>query len=277
MSAREFFKKYLSLDFLTDRVAMIAAIIVSLGTITLMFVVITPDILIFQIVMGSMGAILVLFSPRALAKRKFGLWRWIACLIVFAEVSTVLTMTDTRSQEATTTEAVTVDPVWKAYQDATKTAQDNLTDLIGQQHAATTKDFLETLKGQIAIATVIYQTAFAAQASYRSAGPAQVGIDPNKLFMAIPSAIASGQLARYMTLVFSIIVAIVFQAVIFATVTNTVKQIRRADSEKAGAKKPKKPRKPPKPKPAEAEQEEPKPITEDDFIQETEPPSMLDV
>jgi hypothetical protein len=250
------------LDLLTDRGAMFAAILVSLGTVTLMFVVITPDLLIFRIIMGTMGAILVLFSPRALAKRKFGLWRWIAVLIVFAEVSTVLTMTDTQSQDSDSVGKI--DPVLSHLQAATNTAQDNLTKFIDQQATATTTAFLTSLKEQIAVSTQVLQEAKRAETDYRPAGQVS-GIDPNKLFMAIPSAIISLQLARYMTLAFSLIVAVIFQAVVFATVNATVKQIKRVDTEKAPRKR-KRTRKP----------AEPKQISESDFIQEPQEPSMID-
>jgi len=261
------------LDLLTDRVAMYAAIVVSLGTITLMFVVITPDILIYRIVMGAMGAILVLFSPRALAKNKIGLWKWIACLIVFAEVSTVLTMTDTQSHESKTETAITVDPVLQSLQNSTKTAQDNLTKNIDQQAAANNRITIDGLVEQFGTLTAIYNAAVARESAYRPAGTSQGGIDPNKLFMAIPTAIFSLELARYMTLAFSLIVAILFQLVIKSTVTATVKQIKREGTEKAPGKK-KSPRKQRKPK---IESAEPKPITEEDFQPESKEPGMMDV
>lgn len=261
------------LDWLTDRGAMVAAILISLGTVTLMFVVITPDILIYRIVMGTMGAILVLFSPRALAKNKIGLWKWIACLIVFAEVSTVLTMTDTQSHEAMTEASVTVDPVLQSLQNSTKTAQDNLTKNIDQQAAANNRITIDGLVEQFGTLTAIYNAAVARESAYRPAGTTQGGIDPNKLFMAIPTAIFSLELARYMTLAFSLIVAILFQLVIKSTVTATVKQIKRDGAEKAlGKKKP--PRKPRKQK---TEPTEPKPITEEDFQPEPQEPSMMEV
>lgn len=203
------------LDFLIDRVAMFAAIIVSLGTVTLTFVIITPDILIYRVIMGTMGAILVLFSPRALAKRKFGLWRWIAVLIIFAEVSTVLTMTDTQSHDATG--PVKTDTVLEHLQGATKKAQDNLTKLIDQQATAQTRATLDALADQIKTATELLRQATDRETRYVPAGSTSVGgIDPLKLFMAIPVAIVGtsdmapmDRFSRWMTLIFALIVAIV--------------------------------------------------------------------
>ena len=122
--------------------------------------------------MGSMGAILVLFSPRALAKRKFGIWRCIAALIVFAEVSTVLTMTDNQST-ATTTETVAVDPVLASLQVSTKTAQENLTKNIDQQAVANTRATIDGLVEQFKILTDIYNAAVDRESSYRPAGSSQ--------------------------------------------------------------------------------------------------------
>lgn len=258
-----------AIEFLTDRFAMFAAIIVSLGTVTLMFVVITPDVFGYRVVMGSMGFILVLFSPRALAKRKFKLWVWIASLIVFSEVSTVLTMTDSQSQDANTT-VVVIDPVLKHLQDNTKTAQDNLTNIIDQQAKAQNRVTLDSLASQFTLLTSIYNNALAMENAYHGTGKAASGgIDPKKLFMAIPTAIFSGDLSRYMTLIFSLIVAVVFQLVIRATVTDTVKHIK--SSVEKVPKKPKRPSRKPRSKPDEAKE-----ITESDFIKETEDVSMLE-
>lgn len=263
MTFHDFFK----LDFLTDRVAMGAAIIVSLGITVLGFVAITPDILAFRIVMGSMGGILVLFSPRALAKKKFSLWIWIAALIVFFEVSTVLTMTATQSTESITHR---VDPIQIQLHQATVDAQRNLTDIIAQQKEANNRTTLDALAKQFDLLTSIYNQAAERESRYVSKGSTErVGIDPNKLFMAIPTAIMSLSLARWMTLVFSLIVAIVFQAVIKATVTATIKSIKREASETATPRRRKR-------RAHKAVNEDKTEVKSEDFEPEREP-SMMEV
>jgi hypothetical protein len=106
------------LDTLTDKVAMFLAIGVEVFTVILMFVTVTPDPW-SKIVMGTLGAAIVLFSVRALAKRKRGLWWLIAIVIVFSDISLLLSLTDSQIHQVSAQD----DPALKRLQKATDDAQ----------------------------------------------------------------------------------------------------------------------------------------------------------
>jgi Spy/CpxP family protein refolding chaperone len=202
---------------------MFLAIGVGIFTTVLMFVTVTPGIW-AKMVMGALGASVVLFSVRALAKKKNGLYLLIAVLMTFSDVSLYLSLTAEQSHQV----ASENDPELKRLQRATDEARGDLSELIAQQDEANSRATLDALALQIAEARSDLRAAKDAEANYNPNH--ETAVNASELFMAIPTAITSGSLGRWMTLVFASLVAIILQLTIVATVTATVRSVKRGEA-----------------------------------------------
>lgn len=221
-----------TIDFLTDRLAMYAAVLVGIATTSYLSVSITPDLW-SKIVMGIFGGGLPLISVRFLIKKKVRFFWMTVCLIVFCDVSMVLSLTASQAHDAkvqASGDDQTPAPL-KRLQNATDDTQKGLDELLVQQKEAQTKAFLENLKEQIRTATASRDAAQAREAAWVPVAKAdEIKVSSADVFMAIPAALFSLNLSRYMTLVFALLVAIVYQGTVIATVNATVKQVRRDEA-----------------------------------------------
>lgn len=215
------------LDFLTDTVALWLTVAVGIATTAFLSVSITPDLW-SKIVMGIFGGGLPLISVRFLIKRRMAFFWMTASLIVFSDVSMVLSLTASQSSEFTVKSGDT-DPALKRLQAATDDAQKGLDELIAQQREAQTKSFLDNLAIQIATATDSRDKARATEQAWKPT-ESRSTVDSHAVFMAIPTALVSWDLSRWMTLVFAFLVATVYQGTVMSTVAATVRSIRKAEA-----------------------------------------------
>ncbi len=81
------------LDFMTDRVPLWGTVLVGIATTAYLGASITPDLW-SQIVMGIFAGALPLISVRFLIKKKVRLFWMTVGLIVFSDVSMVLSLTE---------------------------------------------------------------------------------------------------------------------------------------------------------------------------------------
>lgn len=110
------------LDVWTDRIPMVATIIVGIATTSYLSVSITPDLW-SKIVMGIFGGGLPLISARFLIKKRMAFFWMTVCLIVFSDVSMVLSLTETQSHALVTAKGTEETPrALKRLQDATDKA-----------------------------------------------------------------------------------------------------------------------------------------------------------
>lgn len=216
------------LDFLTDTVALWATVAVGIATTAYLSVSITPDLW-SKIVMGIFGGGLPLISVRFLIKQKMVFFWMTACLIVFSDVSMVLSLTASQSSAFTQT-TKTADPALKRLQEATNDAEAVLSELLAQQREAHTKAFLDNLAAQIQTATDSRDKARATEQAWKPA-ESRGTVDSHAVFMAIPTAVVSGDLSRWMTLVFALMVATVYQGTVISTTAATVRHILKAEAE----------------------------------------------
>ena len=228
-----------SLDFYTDRLPMYGAVLVGISTSAYLAFSIMPDIfskVIFAVFCGG----LPLISVRFLIKRRMRFF-WISVvLIVFSDVSMVLSLTASQAHEITVQASgddQTPAPLQRL-QKATDAAQKGLDELVAQQSTAQTKAFLDILSEQIKTATTSRDEAQKREAEWIPAVLESKGVvSSHDVFMAIPIALISLDLSRYMTLVFALLVAIVYQGTVINTVSATVRTIRREEAKPTPKKK----------------------------------------
>ena len=216
-----------TLDFLTDLVSMVAVVLVGIATTSYLSVSITPDVW-SKIIMGIFGGGLPLISVRFLIKKKMRLFWTTVCLIVFCDVSMVLSLTASQAHESIGTpsgEDQTPAPL-KRLQKSTDAAQKNLDTALEQQAIAKTRGTLDNLDEQIKAMTASRDEARKQEAAWTPTTRQDV-VSSHDVFMAIPVALASLDLSRYMTLVFALLVAIVYQGTVFATVKATVRSMEK--------------------------------------------------
>ena len=252
-----------SLDFWTDSVAMWAVVLIGICTTSYLSASITPDLW-SQVVMGIFGGGLPLISVRFLIKKKFRFFWMTVGLIVFSDVSMVLSLTEGQSRAYVAESSTETPKELTRLQDATNAAQTTLDGLTTQYGQAQKRDTLAELDKQIGSARDDLRTAQNAERSWK---PVATGlkINSHSVFMAIPTAITSNDLSRWMTLVFALFIAVVYQGTVISTTQATIKNVKRSEGKIVRHRRK---RGPNKPKTAE-----PIPATEEDFRQE---PTGLD-
>ncbi len=230
------------LDILTDQGALFATILVGIATTSYLCFNIAPEGW-GGWVMAFFGGMIPLLSARFLIKGKKGFFRLTAAVIIFADVSMVLSLTAGQAHVAEIRSMIDtqVPPELKRLQDASDKAQQTLDNLISQQRDAKTVAFVQILDGQIVDARADRDKAQAEERAWKPVESAAVKVNSHDVFMAVPTAVMSLDLSRLMTLAFAFIVAFIYQGTVVATVAATVK---RAKSEaRVGAQKVKRRRK----------------------------------
>lgn len=217
------------IDFLTEFLTMAVAVLVGIGTTTLMFVSVSPDPW-SATIMASLAVVLVLYSVRAIVKRRRAFWWLMASMIVFCDVSTFLTITEVKE----TAIVQTTDTTKTRLEAATDKAQGTLDNLLAQQQAANSKAHLDSLATQIERAQKALDSAKAEERAYRPSHETR-GFDPTRLFMAIPNAVVSLRLDRIMTLIFALIIACALQAGILSATNATLKNVKRNERDQTRA------------------------------------------
>lgn len=223
------------IDWLTDNVALAATVLIGIATTFYLFASITPELW-SQIVMGVLGGGLPLLSVRFRVKKKVRFFWLTVSLIVFCDVSMLLSLTASQSHgvEAAVQDDGKVPPALARLQKDADDAQATVKELLRQQDQAKTVEFVQILQPQMAAAIASRD---AAQRLAREWKPAESStsarVNSRDVFMAIPDALFSLRLERYITMILGLLVAIVYQGTVIATVAATVKQAKRADSEGA--------------------------------------------
>ncbi len=231
------------LDILTDQGALFATILVGIATTSYLCFNIAPEGW-GGWVMAFFGGMIPLLSARFLIKGKKGFFRLTAAVIIFADVSMVLSLTAGQAHVAEVSAVAdkATPQELKRLQDASDKAQSTLDQLIVQQRDAKTVAFVQILDGQIVDARADRDKAQAEERAWKPVESAAVKVNSHDVFMAVPTAVMSLDLSRWMTLAFAFIVAFIYQGTVVATVAATVK---RAKSEaRVGAPKVKRRRKP---------------------------------
>lgn len=219
------------LDWLTDKFALIATILVGIATTSYLSASIATELW-SQIVMGILGGGLPLISVRFLIKRKLRFFWLTVGLIVFADTSFILSQTAGQAvQVVAQTSNVTAPPALTRLQKASDDAQGSLDELLRQQAEAKTRGTLDNLDGQIQAATISRDDARRFEREWKPETTVSARVNSNDVFMAIPAAISSGVLSRWMTLIFAALVAFVYQGTVIATVGAVVKQAKRESAE----------------------------------------------
>lgn len=215
------------IKFILKVIVTIAVTLVAIGTTTLMAMNIAPNLW-SGIVISSLVALLVLLSLEALTEKRLVFWWIMAAMIVFSDVSTFLTITESKTTEL----AVAVDPAQTRLQAATDKAQGVLDDLLRQQGAAQNRATLDAIASQIKGAQDRLERAQADERNYHAAEEGR-GLDPRRLFSAIPNAVTSGSLDRWMTFIFAAIMACALQAGMFTATAATMKALKKNDRQAA--------------------------------------------
>ena len=216
-------KQKLTLDFLTDKAGLHGATIASMFTVGYMQFNIMPEIF-SQVIFGAIGSLFGLLYVRSIVKKAWRLFWLLFCIITFSDVSFLLALTGIQSKQATQTEQI--DPVAKAYSDATATARKNLTDLIAQQGAAQNRTTLDNISGQITLFSDILKTA---QATERAYVPQRQDrrIDSARVYMGIYDALVSGQIENYVKLIYSLTFSLILLLTILETAKMTAQRQRK--------------------------------------------------
>lgn len=220
------------LELWTDRIPMGGTILVGIATTVYLAINIMPDVW-SKAVMAIFCGALPLISARFLIKKRMAFFWMTVCLIVFSDVSMVLSLTETQSHALVTAKSDETPPALKRLQDATDKAQATLDDLLAQQAAAKNRVTLDNLNEQIKGdngAQKALAAAKAAEAAWKDPSAAIADrVNSHDVFMAIPTALASLDLSRYMTIVFALLVAVVYQGTLIASVKATIKAVKRGE------------------------------------------------
>lgn len=256
------------IEFATDRVPLWGTVLVGIATTAYLGASITPDLW-SQVVMGIFAGALPLISVRFLIKKKFRFFWLTVGLIVFSDVSMVLALTE---GQALTVEAVVssedqTPPALKRLQNASDKAQKTLDDLVEQQRDAKARQTLDNIDGQITEARKALSEAQRFEREWKPVEKSDEGrVSSRNVFMAIPRALISLELDRYLTTLYALIIAIVYQGTVIASAQATVKQVKAGELKTTGPKRRKRRAKTATP-PGETPPPEPESLAE---VEETE-------
>lgn len=250
------------LDFWTDKFSMWGVVIIGIITTGFLGWSVSPELL-SKIVLAVFAGGLPLISVRFLVKKKMGFFWMSVCIIVFSDVSMVLSLTEGQAVAVTSsTESGDQVPTGlKRLQTATDDAKGRLEELLAQQRDAKTVAFVQVLTGQIEQARQDLKDAQAREEQWKPEDKA-ASVSSHEVFMAIPKAVASGDLSRWMTLVYALLLAVIYQGTLKATTHAVVKNATRAEAKPAKSRK--------RNRPAKKAPKSPEPVaaTEADFRQE---------
>lgn len=218
------------LDWMTDTVALIATVLIGMATTAYLFASITSELW-SQVIMGCLGGGLPLLSVRFLMKKKMPFFWLTVCLIVFSDTSMILSLTEGQAKqvEQSVAKEATTDPALARLQAQTDRAQTTLDELLAQQREAHTAAFLANLKTQIDQARTDLESARGRESTWKPEQVANHQVSSRDVFMAVVRMAVSGDISRYLTFLLSLLVAIVYQGTVIATVSATVKNVRKSE------------------------------------------------
>jgi len=219
------------IDWLIDKLAVFIAIGVGVATTATMLASF-PPVPWASILMGILGGVMVLFQSRALVTRMHGLWRMLAVIIIFCDVSWFLTMALPQHQESVA--AVALDSETARLDNAVDSAKAHRDELTRQLSEAQNRVTIDALAALLRDAQNQVTDAQNKRDAYR---PANVTVEGSKLFMAIPNAVMDPK--QWIVLVIGLAIAVSLQWTILAVLRGAVK---RAKSEDRAATKPRRTR-----------------------------------